>query len=350
MKIGTQLPSATNFSAALSDVVAYEQAGLDIAWVGESYGFDAVSAMGALAVATKRVLIGSSVMGLYSRTPAMTAMSIAGVDALSGGRAMLGLGASGPQVVEGWHGVPFNAPLSRTREVVDICRQIWRRERLQHDGRYYRIPLPKTEGMGLGKPLMLIKRPERDRVPIFLAALGTKNVALAAEIADGWMPAFVWPEKIKHVWGESIDAGMARRNEDLGPLDVVATAYLAIGDECAPLVDVQRPHVSHYIGGMGARSTNFYNDVVCRYGFEKEASLIQDLYLDGRKQEAAAAVPAELLDHISVVGTLTHAEARIRAYHDAGVTILNVYPIGDSTEERAEQVRRLRQLIDSMNL
>jgi F420-dependent oxidoreductase-like protein len=273
-------------------------------------------------------------------------MSAAGVDALSGGRAVLGLGTSGPQVVEGWHGVAFDAPLGRTREVVEICRAVWRRERLHHDGRHYSVPLREGAGTGLGKPLKLINAPVRSRIPIFLAALGDRNVALAAEIADGWVPVFLWPEKVPDVWGKALADGHGRRDPELGPLEIVATAYLAIGERCAPLIDVQRPHVAHYIGGMGARGRNFYNDLARRYGFDDEATTIQDLYLAGRKDEAAAAVPSELLRNISLIGPERTVAERLRAYRDAGVTVLNVVPVGDTTEERAGHITSLRRLID----
>lgn len=343
MRIGFSLPSSTRFHGVLGDVVAYERAGLDVVWVGESYGFDAVSAMGALAVLTSRVSIGSSVLGLYARTPAMTAMSAAGVDALSGGRVLLGLGSSGPQVVEGWHGVPFDAPVGRTREVVDICRAVWRRERLQHRGRRYRIPT--DQGTGLSKPLKLINPPVRDRIPIYLAALGERNVALTAEIADGWLPAFLWPEKIGEIWGGPLAEGAAKRPSELGALEIVASAQLCIGD--GSVIDRQRPHVAHYIGGMGARGRNFYHELACRYGFEREAATIQDHYLAGDRDRAAAEVPAELLAHISLTGSPEQVATRLRAYRDAGVGIINVNPVGDTVEQRADQIRALRRMISA---
>jgi F420-dependent oxidoreductase-like protein len=346
VKIGISLSSSTDFAAAVRDIAAYEAAGLDAIWVGESYGFDAVSAMGALAHATERVQIGSSVLGLYGRTPTMTAMSMAGVDALSGGRAVLGLGASGPQVVEGWHGVPFDSPVGRTREVIEICRAVWRREPVQHRGRHYELPLPAGRGTGLGKPLKLINPPVRHRIPVFLAALGHRNLALTAEIADGWLPIFFWPERAARVFGPALDEGRELRDPGLGPLEIVASAHLAIGDRTETVIDRLRVHLAHYIGGMGARDRNFYNTLACAYGYPAEAAGIQDHYLRGRKREAAATVPEELLRHISLIGTADEVRARLAAYHAAGVTQLTVAPAGDTVAERCDQIRRLRALID----
>jgi len=262
VKIGISLSSGTDFAAAVQDIAAYEAAGLDAVWVGESYGFDAVSAMDALAQATERVQIGSCVLGLYGRTPTMTAMSMAGVDALSGGRAVLGLGACGPQVVEGWHGVPFDAPVGRTREVVEVCRAVWRRERVRHRGRHYELPLPAGRGTGLGKPPKLVNPPVRDRIPVFLAALGARNLALTAEIADGWLPVFFWPERAARVFGPALDKGRELRDPELGPLEIVASAALAIGDRAERAIDRQRAHLARYIGGMGARDRNLHKNLV----------------------------------------------------------------------------------------
>ncbi|MEV0083999.1 LLM class F420-dependent oxidoreductase [Saccharopolyspora sp. NPDC050642] len=347
MKIGISLSSATDFASAIAEIPSYEAAGLDVVWVGESYGFDAVSALGALSQVTHRVELGSSVLGLFNRTPATTAMSMAGLDALSGGRALCGLGASGPQVVEGWHGVPFDAPIGRTREVVEICRAAWRRERLQHSGRHYRLPLPADRGTGLGKPLKLINPPVRPRIPVFLAALGEKNLALTAEIADGWLSMYFWPERAHDVFGAGLDRGRARRDPGLPPLQIVANAPLAIGERTEGLIDRQRPKIAHYVGGMGARDRNFYNKLLAAYGFPAQAARIQDLYLAGRKDEAADVVPEELLRHISLIGTETEIRERLAAYRKAGVTHLTVIPLGESLEERCAQIKALRRLIDA---
>ena len=216
-------------------------------------------------------------------------MTAAGIDALSDGRCVLGLGASGPQVIEGFHGVTYDKPLGRTREIIDICRQVWRRERVEHDGASYQIPLPEGQGTGLGKPLKLINHPVRSEIPIYVASLGPKNVEMTAEKADGWLPLFYLPEKAKDVWGDDLAAGAAKRDAGLGPMEVVAGGLLSVGDGAEGVREFGRPMTALYVGGMGAKGRNFYNDLVKRYGYEQEAEQIQDLYLDGKKDEAARA-------------------------------------------------------------
>src|ERR671927_1186228 len=290
--------------------------------VAEVYTFDAISQLGYLAAVTERVELLSGILPIYSRTPALTAMTAAGLDFVSGGRFTLGLGASGPQVIEGWHGVPYDAPLQRTREIVEICRQVWRRERLVHEGTKYAIPLPPEQGTGLGKPLKLINTPVRDRIPVMLAALGPKNVEMAAEIAEAWEPIFFMPERAGTVWGDSLAAGKAKRDPALGDLQIVVGVSVAIGDDVDPALEQVRPQLALYIGGMGARGKNFYNDLARRYGYEDEARTIQDLYLDGRKDEAAAAVPEELARAVSLVGPESYVAERVAAFREAGVTTL----------------------------
>src|SRR5579864_4406316 len=219
MRIGMSLSYAGGFAETVAELADYEKAGLDIIFVPEAYSFDAVSQLGYVAAKTERLQLASGIMQLYSRTPTLTAMTAAGIDYVSGGRFVLGIGASGPQVIEGWHGVPYDAPIGRTREVIEICRAVWRRERVEYQGRHYTLPYPG--GTGLGKPLKLINHPVRDSIPVVIAALGPKNVALAAEIADGWQPIFYFPEKAPAVWGEDLAAGAAKRSPDLGPLDVI---------------------------------------------------------------------------------------------------------------------------------
>jgi F420-dependent oxidoreductase-like protein len=338
MKLSVNLPYAGDPRRTAETAVQLEKVGVDVLWVAEAYGFDSPTLMGFLAAKTDRVAIGSAILPLYSRTPALIAQTAAGLDAVSGGRAILGLGASGPQVIEGWHAVPYDRPLGRTREVIDICRRVWRREVLTNDG-IYQIPLPAGLGTGLGKPLKLINHPVRDRIPIYVAALGDKNVEMTAEVADGWMPFMFIPEKARDVWGPSLAAGQAKRAADLGPLEVVAGGALAIGDDTAPLRDLARPMVALYVGGMGARGRNFYNDLARRYGFEQEAQTIQDLYLAGRKDEAAAAVPPEFLELTSLIGPAGYVRERLDAFREAGVTTLNLVPVGDA----AKDVARLRE-------
>jgi F420-dependent oxidoreductase-like protein len=335
------------FAETVAELADHERAGLAIVWVPEAYTFDAVSQLGYLAARTSRIEIAAGVLQIYTRTPTLTAMTAAGLDFVSGGRFTLGLGASNPQVVEGFHGVRYDAPVARTREVVDICRAVWRRERVEHDGGHYRIPLPPEEGTGLGKPLRLINHPVRERIPIVLAALGPRNVALAAEIAEGWLPILYVPERAGALWGSALDAGRARRDPVLGPLDVVAPATLCVTDDpdrARKAVDDLRPFVALYAGGMGARGRNFYNDVVRGYGWEDEARQIQDLYLDGKKQAAAEAVPAEMLDAMALVGPRGHVAERLAAFAAAGVTTLTVTPLGDSPAERVAQVATVVEL------
>src|SRR4051812_14728554 len=270
MRIGIQASYSGGFQETAAEIRDLESAGLDVAAVAEVYTFDAVSQLGYLAAVTERIELLSAIFPIYSRTPALTAMTAAGLDFVSGGRFTLGLGASGPQVIEGWHGVPYDAPLQRTREIVEICRQVWRRERLAHEGRKYTVPLPPEQGTGLGKPLKLINTPVRERIPVMLAALGPKNVELAAEIAEAWEPIFFVPEKAASVWGESLAAGTARRDATLGDLQVVTSVPVAIGEDVDHLVEAVRPGIALYVGGMGAKGKNFYNDLARRYGYEQE--------------------------------------------------------------------------------
>jgi F420-dependent oxidoreductase-like protein len=347
MHIATTLSYAGGFREAARQVAEMEKAGLDLVWVAEAYGFDSPSLMGYLAALTEKVSIGSAILPIYSRTPTLLAMTAAGIDALSNARFQLGLGASGPQVIEGWHGVPYDAPLGRTREIVEICRQVWAREApLTHDGRHYQVPLPAGQGTGLGRALKIIAHPVRTHIPIWVAALGERNVAMTAEVADGWLPILFIPDKAKDVWGSALAEGSARRDPALGPLQISAGGLLAIGegDEVTRLRDLARPNVALYVGGMGAKGRNFYNDLARRYGYEKEAAEIQDLYLAGRKDEATALVPPEFLELTSLVGPRSYVAERIAAMKDAGVTHLQVTPIptGDQTVvSLIEQVKDL---------
>ncbi|WP_328451751.1 LLM class F420-dependent oxidoreductase [Amycolatopsis sp. NBC_00438] len=345
MKIGTAVSYSGGFADSVADVVELEKAGLDVVFVPEAYSFDAVSQLGYLAAKTERVQLASGIFQIYTRTPTLTAMTAAGLDFVSDGRFILGLGASGPQVIEGFHGVKYDAPLGRTREIVEVCRQVWRRERVVHEGKHYTIPLPPEQGSGLGKPLKLINHPVRERIPVLLASIGPKNVALTAEIAEGWQPIFFHPEKAADVWGASLAEGKAKRDPALGELDTYVTVALAIGDDVEALLDHVRPVVALYVGGMGARGKNFYNDLACRYGYEAEAKLIQDLYLDGKKEEAAAAVPLELLRAISLVGPAGYVKERLAAFAEAGATTVIVNPLQPGREGRVAAVSQLRELI-----
>ena len=339
MKIAMALNYAGNAKDTAAQVRALEQAGLDQIWVAEAYSYDAVSAMGYLAAVTERVEICSGILPLYTRTPTLLAMTAAGVDSLSGGRAVLGLGASGPQVIEGFHGLPYDKPIGRTREIVEICRQVWRREKVEHSGPNYTIPLPPEQGTGLGKPLKLINHPVRSTIPVWWASLKGKSVEATAEVADGWLPLFYMPERANDVWGSDLAAGAAKRSSDLGPLEVVAGGMLSVGEGAEKALGFARPMMALYVGGMGAKGRNFYNDLVCRYGYEEAAGQIQDLYLDGKKEEAAALIPDELLSSTNLCGEEGFVKDRLAAYKEAGVTVLNITPIAPDPVKLIEQLR-----------
>ncbi len=328
MKLSMSLMYSGNPREAADSVSALEKAGLDTVWVAEAYGFDSPTLMGYLAAKTETVEIGSAIMNIYSRTPALLAQTAAGLDNVSGGRAILGLGASGPQVIEGWHGVPYDRPLARTREVVDIVRRALRRETLTNDG-IIKLPLPEGQGTGLGKPLKMLTKPERRQVPIYIAALGPKSVRSTAEYADGWLPFLYAPERADTVWGESLAAGKAKRDPDLAPLEMSAGGMVAVGDDVKGMLDHARPTFALYIGGMGAKGKNFYNDLVRQYGFEKEAEKIQELYLNGNKRDAEAYVPLELLEMCNLVGPESYVKERIAAFRESGVTNLQVVPVAE---------------------
>lgn len=345
MRIGMQLGYSGGFKETVQQVVELERVGLDLAVVPEAYSFDAISQLGYLAAKTSTIQLATGVAPIYTRTPALLAMTAAGLDYVSEGRFTLGLGTSGPQVVEGFHGVPFDAPLGRTREVVEICRQVWRRERLEYAGRHYQLPLPADQGSGLGKPLKLINHPVREDIPIFIAALGPKNVELTAEIANGWQPVFVDPERIDAVWGEALRAGRAKRDPALGPLDVMGTPALAIGDDVEDRIAWVKPMLALYLGGMGAKGQNFYHKLATRYGFGAEADRIQELYLAGRKEEATAAVPDALVRSVSLIGPAGQVAERVAAFAQAGVTTLLVSPLAVDTAEAVRFVEQLRSML-----
>lgn len=301
---------------------AAEAAGFDSLWTAEAYGSDAVTTLTWLAAKTERIKVGTAIMQMTARVPAMTAMTAATIDLLTGGRMLLGIGASGPQVVEGWHGIAYGKPLARTREYVEILRTILKREvPLVHQGEYYQIPV--QGGTGLGKPLKLISHPLRSDIPIYLAAIGPKNVALAAEIADGWLPVFFSPKRI-HIFRESLDEGFAKRRDDktADDFDIAPTVSVVIGDDVGACRHQVKPNLALYIGGMGARGKNFYNDLACRYGFAEAAEKIQDLYLSGKKAEAIAAVPDELVDEVALCGPKERLKEQLAMWQESGVKTL----------------------------
>jgi F420-dependent oxidoreductase-like protein len=345
MRTGIFLNYAGGFLEAVDEVVELEKVGVDIALVAEAYSYDAISQLGFLAAKTSRIELATGVVPIYIRTPTLLAMTAAGLDYVSDGRFRLGIGTSGPQVMEGFHGVPFDAPLGRTREVVEICRQVWRRERVKFDGKYYKVPLPADQGTGLGKSLQLINHPVRERIPITIAALGPKNVELTAEIAEGWQPVFFQPDKADDVWGDSLRAGFAKRDPDLGPLDIMVSAPLAIGDDVDDRLAWAKPQLALYIGGMGARGKNFYHNLATSYGYGDVANHIQDLYLDGKKAEAIEAVPDDLVRNVSLVGPHGFIKERIAAYAEAGVTTLLLQPLSGERHESMRYVEELQSLL-----
>jgi F420-dependent oxidoreductase-like protein len=339
MKLSTQLMYAGNPREAADQVTALEKAGLDTVWVAEAYGFDSPTLMGYLAARTETVEIGSAILNVYSRTPGALAQTAAGLDNVSGGRAILGLGASGPQVIEGWHGIPYDKPIGRTREVVEIVRAAIRRETLRYDGKIFHLPLPEGEGTGLGKPLKMLTKPERRSIPIYIAALGQKSVEATAEYADGWLPFLFAPERSRDVWGDALAKGGAKRQDGLSPLEISAGGMVAVGDDVKGMLDLARPMFALYIGGMGARGKNFYNDLACQYGFEEAATKIQDLYLGGNKRDAEALVPLELLEMCNLVGPASYVKERIAAFAEAGVTNLQVLPAADDPAALVAQLK-----------
>ena len=304
-----------------------DRLGFHSVWAAEAYGSDAVVPLAYIAAKTERIHVASGIMQMPARTPAMTAMTAMTLDHLSGGRFLCGLGVSGPQVVEGWHGVRYGKPLARTREYVEILRGIWARERpLEHHGEHYDIPYKGPGATGLGKPLksILHGRP----IPIYLAAIGPKSVAQAAEIADGWLPIFYSPYRAPKVYQPALDEGFAKAGggKGLEHFDVAVGVAVVVGDDVQACIDRVKPQLALYIGGMGARGKNFYNDLACRYGFEGPAKTIQDLYLAGKKDEATAAVPNELADEVALCGPRDRIRDRLAAWREApiGTMILNV--------------------------
>ncbi|MDM4141647.1 MULTISPECIES: LLM class F420-dependent oxidoreductase [Mycobacterium] len=342
MRIGIALNYSGGFHEAVDRVVELEKSGIEVAVVAEAYAFDAISQLGYLAAKTDTVELASGVLPIYIRTPSLLAMTAAGLDYVSDGRFRLGIGTSGPQVIEGFHGVPFDAPIGRTREIVEICRKVWRRERVRYDGKHYQLPLPADRGTGLGKALQLINHPVRERIPVSIAALGPKNVELTAEIAEGWQPVFYLPDKAGSIWGEALAAGTAKRDPALGPLDVMVHASLAIGENLDERLAWVKPQLGLYIGGMGAKGRNFYHNLATRYGFGEVADRIQELYLSGRKQEAIDAVPDELVRGMSLIGPPGYVAERMAAFAESGVTTLLVNPL---STDRAESMRFVEEAL-----
>lgn len=341
---------AGDFRETVDNLADFEKVGLDRLMVPEAYSFDAVSQMGYVAAKTSRMELAFGILPMYSRTPANLAMTAAGIDYISGGRCVLGIGASGPQVIEGFHGVKYDAPVGRAREHVEICRKLWRREKSEYQGTYYRLPLTEHDGgTGLGKALKIINHPVRERIPMLLAAIGPKNVELAAELFDEWQPFLFHPEFVNEAFGVSLAAGKAKRDPSLGDLGIaVQTALLITDDKQAEssALDGVRRHAALYIGGMGARGRNFYHSLVIRYGYTDQANLIQDLYLSGRKDEAAAAVPDDLVRAISLIGPAGYVKERIEAFRSVGVTCVIADPVAGTHAQRVSQLAQLKEILN----
>jgi F420-dependent oxidoreductase-like protein len=323
-----------------------EHVGLDGVWIPEAYSVDAISLAGAMAHATTSVTIGTAIVNVYTRTATLLAMTAAGLDQISGGRFVLGLGASGPQVIEGFHGVPYTRPVERVRDTIEICRRVWAREApLEYRGLALTVPLPADQGTGQGKPLKIVNRPLRPRIPVLWASMGPRAVALTAELADSWMPLFYWPERAADTFGGDLADGAARRPADLASLDVVAGGIVAIDDPAAiaQAEATARGMLALYVGGMGSRSTNFYHQLLTRYGYGDEADRVQELYLAGAKAEAMSAVPADVVHAVNLIGSRAHVRERLEAYRASGVTTFTASGIvGDPVGT----VRTLRALID----
>ncbi len=322
--------------------VEADRLGYSVVWVAEAYGSDAPTVLSFVASRTERIGIGAGVMQIPARTPAMTAMTAATLDLLSAGRFRLGLGVSGPQVSEGWHGVRFERPLARTREYVDVVRRALRRETVRASGEFFPLPLPD----GPGKPLKLTVHPVRRDIPVYLAAIGPKNLELAGEIADGWLAIFLSPESAGAALA-SIETGRSRSHRAASPFDVAATVPVSIGDDLESCAEPVRSYAALYLGGMGSRDQNFYNQLACRMGFEAEARLVQDLYLDRRYAEAAAAVPLDFIDQTSLLGPLERIAGRMQAFADAGVTTLNVSLFEPKLTARNQALRLLVDALDA---
>jgi F420-dependent oxidoreductase-like protein len=316
-----------------------DRLGYDSIWAAEAYGSDAATVLAWLASNTKNAKIASGIFQMPARTPAMTAMTAATLDNISGGRFILGLGISGPQVVEGWHGQPFDKPLARTREYVEIVRKALSRETLTYQGEFYTLPRPG----GPGKPLKLIIKPVQDRIPIYIAAIGPRNTALTAEIADGWLPTFFAPDHID-VYRDSLEEGAAKSGRSPSDIEIAPMTSLAIYDDVEHARNFMRPFVALYVGGMGSRDKNFYNQLVTRYGYGDAAREIQDLYLAGRQADAMAAIPAELIDQVALCGPREVVKERLDHYRAAGVGTLLVTPTAASQEDRLRMLRDLAEL------
>jgi F420-dependent oxidoreductase-like protein len=343
MKLGLNLGYWGLVSAQdnLDMVTEAEQLGFSVIWAAEAYGNDAATVLTWIAAKTSTIDVGSAIFQIPGRTPAMTAMTAATIDTLSGGRFRLGLGVSGPQVSEGWHGAKFDKPLGRTREYIDIIRLAFARERVAYNGAHYTLPLPD----GPGKPLKMIIHPVREYMPIYLAAIGPKNLELAGEMCDGWLAIFFDPEFAQEQIA-SVRSGKERAGRADAPFDIVPTTPIVVGDDVKACADPIRGYAALYVGGMGSREQNFYNRLAARMGYEKEAKDIQDLYLDRKYDEAAAAVPFEFIDRTTLLGSVERIAERMQALAAAGVSTLNISAYGATQEQRIATLRAAADALD----
>jgi len=327
MRLGLNLGySGGRVDLPLELILEADRLGYHAVWTSEAYGSDCITPLAWIGALTKRIQLGSGIMQMPARSPAMTAMTAMTLDQLSGGRVLLGLGLSGPQVVEGWHGRPYGKPLAKTREYVAIVRQILEREApLAHQGEHYQIPYAGSDATGLGKPLKSIIHGRAD-MPIYLAAIGPKNVELTAEIADGWLPMLFSPAHYQITYGAAVEAGLAKAvaGKTARDFDIAASVTVVIDDELEAAYNQIKPALALYIGGMGAKGRNFYHDLACRYGFDAAADTIQQLYLQGRKGEAIARVPDALVDAVALVGSKARIRDRLQLWRDSSITTLNV--------------------------
>jgi F420-dependent oxidoreductase-like protein len=317
-----------------------ERLGYDSVWAAEAYGSDTATVLAWLAGQTSTIRLGSGIFQMPGRSPAMTAMTAATIDQLSGGRMILGIGSSGPQVAEGWHGQRFAKQLQRTREYVAVVRKALARERLEFHGETLELPLPD----GPGKALKLTIAPVQEQIPVYLAAIGPKNTALAGEIADGWIPTLFSPEHVSEL-RPLLQEGADRVGRSLDGFDIAPTVNVFVTDDLQGARDAMRPFVALYVGGMGSRKQNFYNNLVCRYGFDADAKVIQDLYLEGKREEAMAAIPDALIDMVSLCGPKDVVRERLAVYRDAGVGTLGITPIAFNKDDRLEQLRQVAELV-----
>ncbi|GAB34400.1 putative F420-dependent oxidoreductase [Gordonia otitidis NBRC 100426] len=348
IKLGMPINYAGDFRETIDNLVDFEAAGVARITVPEAYSFDAVSQLGYIAARTEKMELQSGILPMYSRTPSNLAMTAAGLDFISGGRFVLGIGASGPQVIEGFHGVKYDYPVGRARENADICRLIWRREKTEYRGKHYTLPFTKEDGgTGLGKPLKIINHPVRERIPMLLAAIGPKNTELAAEMFEEFQPFLFHPEYVDVAFGEPLAAGRAKRDPSLPELGIVVQATARVTEDPEQIENASqmvRHQAALYIGGMGARGKNFYNQLTVRYGYADAAKEIQDLYLDGKKAEAAAAVPAELVAAMSLIGPRSLVAERAEAFRAAGVTCILAAPAAPTHKERVQDMGQLAEI------